>query len=66
MAEEARWGGTIMDNKDYWRENREYENKRALRWATCPVCSQKQFYIPTKECLMCGYTEVKKQDGEAQ
>ena len=55
-----------MDNKDYWRENREYENKRALRWATCPVCSQKQFYIPTKECLMCGYTEVKKQDGEAQ
>lgn len=64
LTSEAIWRVRKMDNKDYWKEHREHQNKLSSNWVKCPVCGRKQFNTKERKCFGdgCGYKE-KLQEG---
>lgn len=50
-----------MDNKEYWREHKKYRDKQAQKWAMCPICHTKNFYLPKQKCQECGYPQVEQE-----
>ena len=49
-------GGGVMDNKEYWRDHKEYKQRQAAKRHWCAFCGRAKVF-PEQTCPLCGETD---------